>query len=242
MDHAAAQAWLDEAFFTPGALQADLADSQAVRDHLAQCDDCARYSLALRGTALKLDLARGASAQVRTHVLETARSLGRPPRPTPVRQPWWRGAVVWRLATAVLVVGVFGAALGAWWGQAARPGSADSAHLAGALAMVAHLGGDPGTHEMVLRDAAGNAAGMALVSAQTHQLAIFSASLPALSEGSYGCYLERAGQRTWIGPMDAAEGVQYWAGAMADSIEMHPGDLLVVASSLSAPSVVSAAM
>lgn len=241
MDHAAAHAWLDAVFFAPGVRQADDATGQAARVHLGECPTCAGYALALRSTALKLDLARGPSARVRTRVLETARSLGRSRRPATVRQPWWRGAAAWRLATAVLVVGVVGAAIGAWWGQAARPGSTDVSHLADAVAMMALLAGDPETHEMVLRDAAGNAAGMALVSSQTHQVAIFTASLPALSQGSYGCYLESAGRRTWIGPMDVAQDVQYWAGEMAGSIEMHPGDLLVVAPGPSAPSVLSAA-
>src|SRR3989304_3970823 len=98
----------------------------------------------------------------------------------------------------------------------------------------------PGTRELVPRDATGAAAGVARVSPRNHQVALFTDALPRLSQGGYGCYFERAGQRTWIGPMQSAEGVQFWAGDMADSIEMTAGDKLVVAEDASAPSMLSA--
>jgi len=240
MDHVAVREWLDEAFFAPDALESDDASSQAARAHIVECPECAAHAQALRRTALKLDLARGPSAEVRERVLETARRIGRSRQPAPVRQPWWRGGLAWQLAATVLVVGVLGVSVGAWWGGATRPESVEARRLADAVAMMADLSGQPGTRELVLRDATGAAAGVALVSPTSHQVALFTDALPRLSQGGYGCYFERAGQRTWIGPMQSAEGVQFWAGDMADSIEMTAGDKLVVAEDASAPSMLSA--
>ena len=249
MDHAAVRDWLEDAFFVPGALEADDVTGRAAREHLAACSECAAHRDTLRLTALKLDLARGPSPEVRTRVLDAAARIGRSRRPAPlwqpapprplVRQPWWRGGLAWRLAAAVLVVGVVGAALGAWWAGAARPGSTQDPELTAAVAMMAKLAAQSGTQEAVLRDASGGAAGMVLASAASHQVAVFATDLARPSQGRYDCYLERAGRRTWIGPMNVAEGVQYWAGEMAPSLVMGAGDLLVVAQGANGPAVLS---
>ena len=57
-----------------------------------------------------------------------------------------------------------------------------------------------------------------------------------------GARLERAGQRTWIGSMYAMPDVQFWAGEMDSTIEMRPGDLLVVAADANQPAVLSATL
>ena len=136
MDHVAVREWLDEAFFAPDALESDDASSQAARAHIVECPECAAHAQALRRTALKLDLARGPSAEVRERVLETARRIGRSRQPAPVRQPWWRGGLAWQLAATVLVVGVLGVSVGAWWGGATRPESVEARRLADAVAMM----------------------------------------------------------------------------------------------------------
>jgi hypothetical protein len=251
MDHAAVREWLEEAFFTPGALEADDATAGAVRAHVGECRECAAHAVALRMTALKLDLARGPSPQLRERVLETARRVGRP-RPAVAKRaiappaaappPWWQTGLAWRFATAVLVVGIVGAALGAWWAGSINPGSTEGRQLADAVAMMADLSGRPGTNELVLRDVGGAAAGVVLVSNASHQVAVFTASLPRSAQGTYDCYLERAGQRTWIGPMHWTEGVQFWAGQMSGSMAMAPGDQLVVAQDESGAAVLSAAL
>ena len=65
------------------------------------------------------------------------------------------------------------------------------------------------------------------------------ATSPTAGAG-YHCYVERAGQRTWIGAMYVAPGVQFWAGEMDAGIKMQPGDVLVVALSPTQPAMVSA--
>jgi hypothetical protein len=90
----------------------------------------------------------------------------------------------------------------------------------------------------VLRDAAGTGNGIAVVAAASHQLAVFATHLPAGTE--YHCYVERGGQRTWIGSMYVEAGVQFWAGDMETALDMHPGDVLVVAADDAAPAALSA--
>jgi hypothetical protein len=140
----------------------------------------------------------------------------------------------------VLVVGVVGAGLGMMLGRISAPVDSDVRDLTAAMAMMADLAGQPGTTELVLRDAAGSAAGVALVSTHTHEVAVFTAQLPALPSGDYGCWFERAGQRTWIGRMNTGEGVEYWAGEMAEAPQMAAGDRIVVAANATAPEVLAA--
>ncbi|HLB43957.1 MAG TPA: anti-sigma factor [Candidatus Limnocylindrales bacterium] len=245
MDHAIVRDWIDEAFFAPGARDADDEAARGARAHLAQCVECAAYDEQTRRVALKLDLARGPSPEVRTRVLAAARRTQRPDtarqqaaRPA-AGQPWWRTALAWRLAAAALVIAVVGVGAGAWWANASHSDS-DADHLTDAVAMMSTLASQPGAVEVVLRDAAGNGSGMAVVSAASHQLAVFATHLPAAV--AYHCYLERGGQRTWLGRMYVTPGVQFWAGDMDAGIDMQPGDRLVVAADADQPMVLSATL
>jgi len=244
MDHDSVRDWIDEAFFADGARDTDSAAAQGVRAHLAVCAECAKYDEQTRRAALKLDLARGPTPQVRTRVLEAAGRIGRARREAAQvtrRQPWWRSGLAWRLAGAALVIAIVGVGAGAWWANGARPDS-DADHLSDAVAMMSTLVSTPGANELVLRDATGSGSlsGMAVVSAATHQMAVFATHLPAAN--GYHCYLERAGHRTWIGSMYATPDVQFWAGAMDSAIDMQPGDLLVVAADANKPAVLSATL
>ena len=168
----------------------------------------------------------------------TARARAGGQTSAPVQgRPWWRTGLAWRLAALVLVFAVVGVGAGAWWANTARPDS-DADHLAEAVVMMSRLASDSSAHEVVLRDAAGNGAGIAVVSATTHQLAVFATHMPG--SAGYRCYLERGGQRTWVGTMYVDAGVQFWAGEMESAIEMQPGDALVVAADATSPAVLSA--
>lgn len=241
MDHEATREWIDEAFSTPGARDAQEGPARLARAHLAACAECTAYDRATQRVALKLGLARGPSPQVRTRLMAAARGA-RPARtlvPDPVAapRPWWRSPLAWRLAAAAVALAVIAAVAGAWWAGAARPDT-DADRLPDAVAMMSTLAGEPGAQEVVLRDAAGNSRGVAVISSASHRLAIFATNLPA--SAGYHCYVERAGQRTWLGIMHVAPGVQFWAGKMEAAIDMQPGDLLVVAVSPTQPAVVSA--
>jgi hypothetical protein len=242
MDHATARDWIDEAFSAPGARDADDAAARGVRAHLAECAECAAYDEQTRRAALKLDLARGPSPEVRTRVLAAAAAIGRARREEAQparRQPWWRTGLAWRLAGAALVIALVGVGAGAWWASALRT-DADADHLTDAVAMMSTLVSAPGARELVLRDATGNSSGVAVLVETSHQMAVFATHLSVSVE--YHCYIERGGQRTWIGSMYATPGVQFWAGEMDSTIDMQPGDLLVVAAGATQPTVLSAAL
>jgi hypothetical protein len=242
MDHATVRDWIDESFFAPGARDANGTAARGIRAHLADCTECAAYDEQTRRAALKLDLARGPSPEVRTRVVEAAARIGRPRREAAQparRQPWWRTGLAWRLGAAAVVIAVVGAGGGAWWANTSRPDS-DADHLTDAVAMMSTLASDPLAHELVLRDAAGNGSGVAVVSAASHQMAVFATHLSAAV--GYHCYLERAGQRTWLGSMYATPDVQFWAGEMGSTLNMQSGDLLVVAADATQPAVLSAAL
>lgn len=239
MDHDAARQWIDEAFLAPGMRDEDDTTARAVRAHLAACIECGTYDDATRRAALKLDIYRGPSPEVRTRTLAAAQRLARAPSvvgPTAAPQRTG-GGLTWRLAALVLVIGVLGAGAGAWWANAARQGSD---HLAEAVAMMSELANSPGAHEVVLRDAAGTGNGIAVMSEGTHEMAVLATHLPAGTE--YDCYLERGGQRTWIGHMYGDRGVQYWTGIMDADMEMQPGDNLIVAADDTAPAVLRATL
>ena len=242
MDHDAARAWIDEAVVTPAAGHADDAAARAARAHLTACPDCTAYAAATQRAMLKLDLARGPAPAVRTRVMAAAHRIavarGDAAQPA-ATQPWWRRPLAWRLAAAALALALVGAVGGAWWAGTARPDN-DADHLPDAVAMMSALASEPGAREVVLRDAAGNSGGLAVISAASHRLAVFATALPAAS--GYHCYVERAGQRTWIGTMYVAPGVQFWAGAMTANISMQPGDTLVVTGNPGDPAVISATL
>lgn len=242
MDHEAVRDWIDDAFFTPGTRDDDDASARATRAHLATCAECAAYDVATRRAALKLDLARGPAPEVRTRMLAAAQRIGNArtdeAAPSATRATWVRG-LTWRLAALVVIVAVAGAGAGAWFANSARQDSGAD-QLANAVVMMSALAAQPGTHEVVLQNAAGRGEGIAVMSAASHELAIFATHLPA--GHAYNCYLEHAGKRTWIGSMSVDAGVQFWAGHMDATIEMQPGDALVVAADESQPAVLSATL
>jgi len=243
MDHATVRDWIDEAFFAPGARDADDAAARGARAHLAECVKCAAYDEQTRRAALKLDLAHGPSPDVRTRLLAAARrtrrtdSARREAAQPAYGRSWWRSGLTWRLAGAALVIAVVGVGAGAWWANASHPDS-DADHLTDAVAMMSTLASQPGAVEVVLLDTAGNGSGVAIVSAARHQMAVFATHLPAAV--GYHCYLERGGQRAWLGHMYVTPGVQFWAGDMDATIDMQPGDQLVVAADADQPTVLSA--
>jgi hypothetical protein len=243
MNHEAVQEWIDDAFVAPGMRDDDDATARGVRAHLATCAECGVYDEATRRAALKLDMARGPAPDVRARTLAAAHRL---PRANGVAAataaavtapPRRSGALTWRLAALVLGIAVLGAGAGAWWANAARQ---DSHHLADAVAQMSILASRSGAHEVVLRDAAGNGSGMAVMLPVSHELAVLATHLPAGTE--YHCYIERAGERTWLGNMYVDGGVQFWEGAMDSSFDMQPGDVLVVAADDDAPAVLSATL
>lgn len=239
MDHEAVREWLDEAFLAPGMRDDDDPTARAVRAHLATCDECGAYDEATRRAGLKLDLVRGPSPEVRTRTMAAAHRLARARSGAAgtAAQQETRGGLTWRLAALVLAIAVLGAGAGAWWANGARP---DSDHLADAVAMMSTLATEAGAHEVILRDAAGTGNGLAVMSATSHQLAVFATHLPTGVE--FHCYLERHGERKWIGSMYVDGGVQFWAGAMESGIDMQPGDVLIVAADETQPAVLSATL
>jgi hypothetical protein len=239
MDHDEVREWLDEAFLAPGMRDDDDRTARAVRAHLETCPACGAYDEATRLAALKLDLVRGPAPEVRTRTMAAAQRLARARSGMAgtAAQQRTRGGLTWRLATLVLAVAMVGAGAGAWWANAARP---DSDHLADAVAMMSTLATEAGAHEVILRDAAGTGNGLAVMSATTHQLAVFATHLPAAVE--FHCYIEHRGERIWIGSMYVDGGVQFWAGAMESGIDMQSGDVLIVAADETQPAVLSATL
>ena len=239
IDHDAVREWIDDAFLAPGMRDDDDPASRSVRAHLATCAECGAYDEATRRAALKLDLARGPAPEVRTRTLAAAQRLARAGSAASgsTAAPRRAGGLTWRLAALVVVMAVVGAGAGAWWANAARD---DSGGLADAVATMSILATTPGAHEVVLRDAAGNENGIAVMSEATHELAVLVTHLASGSQ--YHCYIERGGQRTWIGHMYGDGGLQYWAGSMDSGMDMQPGDLLVVALDEAAPAVLSATL
>ena len=239
MNHEAVREWIDDAFLAPGMRDDDDTTGRGVRAHLATCADCGAYDEATRRAALKLDISRGPSPEVRARTMAAAHRLsaaGAGDARTSAA-PRGGGGLSWRLATLVLAMAVLGAGAGAWWANAARQ---DSRHLADAVAQMSILASRNGAHEVVLRDATGNGNGMAVMLPLTHELVVLATHLPAGTE--YHCYIERAGQRTWIGDMYVDGGVQFWEGAMDASFDMQPGDILVVAADAAAPAALSATL
>lgn len=240
LGHGAVRDWVDDAFLAPGMRDDDDTTARAVRAHLTTCAECGAYDEATRRAGLKLDLARGPSPEVRTRTMTAVARLARArsgaagaaaaPQAT-------RGGLIWRLAALVLAIAVVGAGAGAWWANAVRQ---DSDHLADAVAMMSTLASDARAHEVVLRDATGTGNGIAIMSETSHQLAIFATNLPAGIE--FHCYVERQGERIWIGSMYVDRGLQFWAGAMDSGTDMQPGDLLIVAADETAPAVLSATL
>ena len=238
MDHDTVREWIDDAFIAPGMRDDEDSTARAVRAHLATCVECGAYDEATRRAALKLDLERGPSPEVRTRTLAAAERLARARTEVPGSAPAPKraGGLTWRLAALVLVIAVAGAGAGAFLANAVRQTPTD---LADAVAMMSVLTTKPGALEIVLRDAAGNENGIAVMAPVSHELAVLVTHLPA---GEYHCYVEHDGDRTWIGNMYVDGAVQFWAGEMDAAMDMHPGDMLVVALDEAAPAALTATL
>jgi hypothetical protein len=248
MDHAEVRAWLEEAALEPGALEQP-ADPQVV-GHLERCRACAAERDALRATAVALDLAIGPPIAARERVLANVRELGRERSAAPAanvvapaagtaatREPaarttlaGWLGRLTPRMAVAMiglalvlLAVGALGGALGGALLRGDEPRRLDMA-----VAEMTRLAAQPGASQLALRDPEGNPAGMVIHDPATARLAVISASLPG-GDTDYWCYLERAGERTRIGPMHLEGETHYWAGPMGGPADAgRSGDRFLV--------------
>ena len=243
LSHEAVREWIDDAFLAPGMREDEDTMARGVRAHLATCAECGAYDEATRRAALKLDMTRGPSPDVRARTLAAAHRLARArevdaaPAAAATQAQRPGGGWTWRLAALVLAMSVVGTGAGEWWANATRQ---DSRDLAAAVAAMSILATRDGAHEVVLRDSAGNSNGIAVMLPLSHELAVLATHLPVGAK--YHCYIERAGQRTWIGNMYVDGDVQFWEGAMDSAFDMQPGDVLVVAADEAAPAVLSAAL
>jgi len=238
MDHAEVRAWLEEAFFRPGALRrveaegvpdggSERADEAKVRQHLLGCADCSRELRSLRVTSVALDVGLGPPPAARQRTLAKVHQIGRERRPGPAqtasatsaaanqpRRPARAAArpAVLRWAAALLVVLIAfgsGALLGLGW-----PGREEPAgpRLENAAAMLGDLMSEPDSQHIQLLDTEDEPAGLVVHSVARQQLAVLSSTLEPPAEGGYDCYLERDGQRTLIGPMHFDGETAFWAG------------------------------
>ena len=238
MDHAEVRAWLEEAFFRPGALRRlgdDGVDDEpgmaAVRVHLAECAECRQELLSLRATGLALDVGLGPSPAAEGRMLAGVRALGRrrDARPAdsglaPPRVGLLRAAAV--LGILLLAFGA-GALAGVRW-LAPQP-AADGPRLEQAAAALGELTGVPDAQQIQLHDRANAPAGLVVHSAARQRLAVLTSSLEQPATGRYGCYMERDGERTFIGPMHFDGDMAFWAGPVGDPSDAGlPGDRFLV--------------
>jgi hypothetical protein len=255
MDHAEARELMTGHFAAP----ADAADGGAdalralaeMEAHLEGCLDCAAEYRALRATAAALQLVIGPPGGARQRVLDNVAQLGRqravdaartieaaaaaePSRAeSPVAAPsagprgWWPLALPRVLAVAA-VVALLAFVAGAFSG-ALLPRSDDTTQLARAAMMMAELAREPTAHTMVLRDADGMPGGTVVYEPVSDRLVVFSEVLDEPASGRYGCYVERAGERTLIGPMLFEADAAFWAGPVSQSLDLgQPGDRFLV--------------
>lgn len=245
MSHAEARELIEQRYSTPaGDGLADPAAVATLEAHLAECADCRREHDAMRATAAALQLALGPSPQMRGRVLDNVARIGRPrgaesptatgrafasAGPTPAARAARRGRLVpfpraLAAAAALAVIAFVAGALSAdYLGQR----NADSG-LARAAMVMAELARDPQTETMTLHDPSGAAGGTLMYEPDADMLVVFSQTLAAPDGGSYGCYLERDGERTWIGPMLFEADTAYWAGPTRMSGLGQPGDRFLV--------------
>jgi hypothetical protein len=238
MDHAEARALMADHFAMP----ADAASSEAatlralaeMEAHVHGCPDCAAEYRSLRATAAALQLVIGPPRAARERVLDNVVQLGRPratgltpSAPAAGGRGWWPLAVPRALAAAAMlallafVAGAFSITL--------LPRTDDSSQLARAAMMMAELAREPTAHTMVLRDASGTPGGTLIYEPTSAQLVVFSEVLQQPASGRYGCYVERAGERTWIGPMLFEADMAFWAGPVSQLPGLGmPGDRFLV--------------
>lgn len=234
MDHADVRAWLDDAFFLPGRLRAlddaPAADSDLtpLRAHLASCAECSAELDALHTTAAALDLALGPPPAARERVLANVRDLGRERRPVAGVAFFRRRISLARASAAVALGVVLALGLGSVLGAASRAPEEPS-RLSQAVAQIGERLRDPDVQQLALRDGSGERAGLLFLSASAGRLAVFTSALLPPARGEYGCYLERDGERTAIGPMHFEGEVAFWAGPMSGPADLgRSGDRFLV--------------
>ena len=157
---------------------------------------------------------------------------GRPSmaRPARRREPFFR----WRLgaglaAAAAVVVLAAGVLLGRSLVEQRDAANGQVAALSEITTTADRLLAAPGHTQATLRDPAGRAAGTVLFDPASDELLVFSTSLRSdAPNDSYDCYLERAGQRSRIGWMEAAGGISYWVGKLPAGMAMEAGDRFLV--------------
>ena len=250
MTHAEARELMAALFATPAG-QATAADHRArvaMEAHVAECAECAREYQALRATAAALQLAMGPSAQTRQRVLDAVAQTGRPrpqlaasdavpaarelspPTVLPVRVGGRRLISFPRALAAAAVLALLAFVGGALSAAYLAPRPADGA-LAKAAMMMAEMARDPSAQAMTLQDPSGAAGGTVMYQPGSNMLVVFSEALEEPPSGRYGCYLERAGERTWVGPMQFASGTSFWAGPVRTPGLGEPGTRFVVLAS-----------
>ncbi len=137
--------------------------------------------------------------------------------PTPFRRPAApRPAWIGLAAAAAVIVFLAGAFLAGPLGLSPAGEAPDGVPVVVTAAMDRILQ-QPDHREITLADAAGHASGTLLLDPGAHQIVVLSSALAAAPTGkTYDCYLDRNGQRTWVGQMDSTDGFAYWAGPLAD--------------------------
>jgi hypothetical protein len=242
LTHAEAREALEALFTAPAADAVSGDDRARLAAHLDECSDCAAEHAALTATAAALHLTFGPPQALRQRVLEavarTGRERGEPyssATPTPSSQrssaaaAGGRGRLVafpraLAAAAALAVLAFIGGAVSAAY---FAPRDADSA-LAKAAMMMAELAREPAAHTMTLRDPSGAVGGTLMYEPQSNMLVVFSEALAEPATGGYDCYVERDGQRTWIGPMLFEAETAFWAGPIRTDVQPEAGDLFVV--------------
>ena len=235
MDHAEARELMADLLATPGDGAADAAAATGAAAlaeldaHLAGCPECAAEQRSLRATAAALALAIGPPRGARSRVLANVAQLGRQRSPStaePRRRRFSLGLP--RALAAAAVVAVLAFVAGAV-GGALLPRDDESAALAKAAMMMADLARQPTAHTMTLTDAAGAPGGTVIYEPASHQLVVFSEALERPASGRYDCYVERAGERTWVGPMQFEASAAFWAGPVTQPSDLgRPGDRFLV--------------
>jgi hypothetical protein len=233
MDHTEARALMADHFAAPTGRATDVADQRALAEmeaHVAGCPDCAAEYRSLRATAAALQLVLGPPRGARARVLDNVAQLGRQRDAGTVsvsRRGWWPMTLPRALAVAA-VVALLAFIAGAL-GGALLPRPDDSTQLARAAQMMAELAREPTAHTMVLRDASGTPGGTVIYEPASAQLVVFSEMLEPPVSGRYGCYVERAGERSWIGPMLFEADTAFWAGHVSGMSDLgQAGDRFLV--------------
>lgn len=231
MTHAEARELMEALFATPADAGPDAAARGALVAHLAECPDCAREHAALAATAAALQLAYGPPPALRQRVLDAVARTGRDRSGAAAASPsaatGGRLIAFPRALAAAAALAVLAFVAGALSMVYLAPRESDSA-LAKAAMVMAEMARDPSAHAMTLRDPNGAPGGTVMYAPDSSMLVVFSEMLEEPASGRYDCYLEREGQRTWIGPMLFEDDTAFWAGPVRTDTPPRQGDRFLV--------------